>query len=135
MARQSLPTISVITADSLQDLKKTSNVIIVGYFAHDDKVSDEAFTPVAEALHEDYIFGITNDDALAKSERINVPGIVLYKSFGDGKNVFGRTHDSPAISAFVKAEGTPSVVEFHPETYSSYVRVCLEKPRTVFSIN
>jgi protein disulfide-isomerase A1 len=128
LARQSLPTISVITADSLQDLKKISNVIIVGYFAHDDKISDEAFTSVAEALHEDYVFGITNDDALAKSERIDVPGIALYKRFGVGKNVFRRTHDSQAISAFVKADGTSLVVGFQPETYSSYVSVGLEKP-------
>ena len=82
----------------------------------------------AEALREDYVFGITNDDALAKSERINVPCIALYKSFGDGRNIFGQTHDSQAISAFVKAEGTPLVVEFHPELYFSYVNVSLDKP-------
>jgi protein disulfide-isomerase A1 len=128
MARQSLPTISAITADSLQGLKKTSNVIVVGYFAHDDKFSYEAFTSVAEALHEDYVFGITNDDALAKSERINIPSIALYKSFGSGKNVFGGTHDSQAISAFVKVESTCLVVEFHPELYFSYVDVGLENP-------
>ena len=127
MVRQSLPTISAITADSLQGLKNTSNVIVVGYFAHDDKISYVAFMSAAEALREDYVFGITNDDALAKSERIDVPGIAIFKSFGDRKNIFERTHDSQAISAFVKAEGTPFVVEFHSELYFSYVDVGLDK--------
>ena len=127
MTRQSLPTISIITADSLQDFKSTSNVVVVGYFMPDDNVSHEAFTSVAEAMHEDYVFGVTNDDVLAKTEQINVPGIALYKNFDEGKNIFELTHDSQAISTFIKAAGTPSVVEFHPELYFSYVNVGLDK--------
>ncbi len=76
-------------------------------------------------MHDDYVFGITHDDTLAKTEQINVPGIALYKNFDEGKSVSGLTHDSQAISTFVKTEGTPSVVEFHPELYFSYVDVGL----------
>lgn len=135
MTRQSLPTISIVTADSLQDLKSTSNVVVVGYFAPDDNTSHEAFTSVAEAMHEDYVFGVINDDALAKKEQINVPGIALYKNFDEGKNAFELTHDSQAISAFIKAAGTPLVAEFHPELHFSYIDVGLENhdqsiPRT-----
>jgi protein disulfide-isomerase A1 len=111
--------------------------VVVGYFAPDDNISHEAFTSVAEAMHEDYVFGVTNDDALAKKEQINVPGIALYKDFDEGKNAFELTHDSQAISTFIKAAGTPSVVEFHPELHFSYIDVGLENydqsiPRTKY---
>jgi protein disulfide-isomerase A1 len=137
VTRQFLPTISRVTADSLQHLKSASNVVVVGYFAPDDNISHEAFTSVAEAMHEDYVFGVTNDDALAKKEQINVPGIALYKDFDEGKNAFELTHDSQAISTFIKAAGTPSVVEFHPELHFSYIDVGLENydqsiPRTKY---
>lgn len=82
--------------------------MVVGYFAPADNISHEAFTSVAEAMHEDYVFGVINDDALAKKEQINAPGIALYKNFDEGKNAFELTNDSQAISAFVKAAGTPS---------------------------
>jgi protein disulfide-isomerase A1 len=139
VTRQSLPTISTVTADSLQGLKSTSNVVVVGYFAPDDNISHEAFTSVAEAMHEDYVFGVANDDALAKKEQINVPGIALYKDFDEGKNAFELTHDSQAISTFIKAAGTPSVVEFHPELHFSYIDVGLENydqsiPRTKYAL-
>jgi protein disulfide-isomerase A1 len=137
VTRQSLPAISRVTADSLQHLKSTSNVVVVGYFAPDDNISHEAFTSVAEAMHEDYVFGVTNDDALAKKEQINVPGIALYKNFDEGKNAFELTHNSQAISTFIKAAGTPLVVEFHPELHFSYIDVGLENydqsiPRTKY---
>jgi len=139
VTRQSLPTISTVTADSLQGLKSTSNVVVVGYFAPDDNISPEAFTSVAEAMHEDYVFGITHDDALAKKEQINVPGIALYKSFDEGKNAFELTHDSQAISTFIKAAGTPLVAEFHPELHFGYIDVGLESydqpiPRTKYAL-
>jgi protein disulfide-isomerase A1 len=124
--RQSLPTISIVTADLLQDFKSISNVVVVGYFAPDDCISYEAFKSVAEAMQEDYLFGVTNDDTLAKAEQINVPSIALYKNFDEGKNVFELTHDSQAITTFVKAASTPLVVEFLPELHASYVTVSLK---------
>ena len=125
MKRQSLPTISVVTADSLQDFKGTSNVVVIGYFAPNDCISHETFKSVAEAMQVDYLFGIVNDNKLAKAEQINVPSIALYKDFDEGKNVFELTHDSQAITAFVKAASTPLVVEFLPELHASYVTVSL----------
>jgi hypothetical protein len=71
VARQSLPAISTVTSDSIEDFKSVSNVVVVGYFAPDDGISNEAFKSVAEALHENYLFGVANDDALAKAEQIS----------------------------------------------------------------
>ena len=101
--------------------KRASNVVVVGYFALDDDVSNEAFQSVAETLHKNYLFSVTND------EQINVLGIVLYKNFGKGKISFELTHDSQAITAFVKAAGKPLAVEFLPKLHGDYVAVGLYK--------
>ena len=105
---------------------------VVGFFASDDHVSREAFTSVAEAMHEDYVLGITADDNLAKREGISVPGIAVYKSF-DGeeeKNILkllpcDSSQATRSISTFIKAAGTPLVAEFHPEVHRNYVDVSL----------
>ena len=123
ITRQCLPTISTLTAESLQDLKDSSNVLVVGYFAPDDKASSEAFNSVAEDLHDDYVFGNANDVALAKQEQVNVPSIVLYKDFDEGRNTFEMTRDSLTIAAFIKAAATPLVIEFFPELQYNYIDV------------
>ena len=125
---------SVVTADSLHDFKSAANVVVVGYLAPDDDISQEAFKSVAQAMHEQYLFGVSDDDTLAKAEHINVPGIILYKNFDEGKNVFELTHDNQAIATFVKTAGTPLVVEFLPEIHASYMKVGLDKyDQPVFS--
>ncbi|KIX98210.1 uncharacterized protein Z520_06290 [Fonsecaea multimorphosa CBS 102226] len=126
LTRQTLPAISEVTADSLQELKSKSDVVVVGFFAPGDKDSREAFTSVAEALHEDYLFGITGDEDLARREQIAVPGIVLYKNFDEKKNILEMpSYDSRAISAFVKAASTPLVADFHPELHVNFVNTGL----------
>ncbi len=114
--------------------------MIAGYLAPGDDVSHEAFKSAAEALHDCYLFDVTNDAMLAKSEQINVPGIALYKNFEEGKDVFEeRTHESQVITTFVEAAGTPFVVKFLPETHAKLVNVRLEKhgqavPKTDYEI-
>jgi protein disulfide-isomerase A1 len=93
--RQSLPTISIVTVDSLQDFKCTSNIVVVGYFAPNDNVLYETFKSVVEAIYEDFLFSVISDNTLAEAEQINVLGIVLYKNFDEGKNAFkGVTYNS-----------------------------------------
>ena len=78
------------------------------------------------------MFGITNDIALAKQEQTNVPSIVLYKDFDERRNTFEMTHDSQAISAFVKAAATPLVMEFFPELHYNYIDVRPDRPPPLY---
>lgn len=126
LTRQTLPAISEVTADSLQKLKSKSDVVVVGYFASGDKDSHEAFASVAEATHEDYLFGITGDEDLARQEQITIPGIVLYKNFDEKKNILEMPYDGQTIFTFVKAASTALVANFHPELHVNYVNVSLE---------
>lgn len=115
--------ISTVTANSLEDFKNASDVVVVGYFAPEDKASHKAFTSLADSMRDDYLFGVIADDALARAEKINIPGVAVYKAFDEGKNVFELTPDIYAMSAFVKNAGRPLVVEFLPELHDDYVNV------------
>ena len=114
--------ISTITVGSLEDFKNASDVVVVGYFAPDDKASQEAFTLLAESMRDDCLFGVA-DDAVAKAEKINIPSVVVYKAFDEGKNVFELTPDVPDMSARVKRAGRPLVVEFLPELHDDCLNV------------
>lgn len=121
MTKQALPAVSDVTKDTLEEFKTADKVVLVAYFAADDKASNETFTSVANGLRDNYLFGATNDAALAKAEGVEQPGLVLYKSFDDGKDVFTEKFDADNIKEFAKVASTPLIGEVGPETYSGYM--------------
>lgn len=121
MTKQALPAVSEVTKDTLDEFKTADKVVLVAYFAADDKASNETFTSVANGLRDSFLFGATSDAALAKAEGVEQPGLVLYKSFDDGKDVFTDKFDADAIREFTKVASTPLIGEVGPETYSGYM--------------
>ncbi|KAH8815005.1 thioredoxin-like domain-containing protein [Xylogone sp. PMI_703] len=121
MTKQSLPAVSTVTKDTLEDFKKADKVVVVAYFAADDKSSNTTFTTVAEKHRDDFLFGASNDAALAEAEGVSFPGVVLYKSFDDGKSVFTKAFEAEEIENFAKVSSIPLIGEVGPETYSTYM--------------
>jgi protein disulfide-isomerase A1 len=126
MTKQSLPAVSTLTTETLEEFKTADKVVLVAYFAADDNASNTTFSTAADAMRDDYIFGATNDATLAKAEGVKQPSIVLYKDFDEGTNVFEQKFEVDAITQFAQTASTPLVGEVGPETYAGYMAVSLE---------
>ncbi|KAK4043651.1 protein disulfide-isomerase [Parachaetomium inaequale] len=121
MVKQSLPAVSEVTKDTLEEFKKADKVVIVAYVDAADKASSDVFTEAAEKLRDNYPFGVSTDAALAEAEGVKAPAVVLYKDFDEGKSVFSEKFDAEAIEKFAKTAATPLIGEVGPETYSDYM--------------
>ncbi|KAK2626653.1 hypothetical protein QTJ16_003828 [Diplocarpon rosae] len=121
MTKQSLPPVSTLTKDTLEDFKTADKVVLVAYFAADDKTSNATFTSVAEKLRDSFLFGATNDADVAKAEGVTAPAVVLYKSFDEGKTIFTEKFEAENIENFANTESIPLIGELGPETYSDYM--------------
>ncbi|RYP78805.1 hypothetical protein DL770_006814 [Monosporascus sp. CRB-9-2] len=121
MIKQSLPAVSVLTSETLEDFKGTDKVVVVAYIDASDKSNNETFSKVAESLRDSFPFGASNDAALAEAEGVTAPAIVLYKQFDEGKAIFTDKFEDEAIKSFVKVASTPLIGEVGPDTYSSYM--------------
>ncbi|MCJ1437934.1 protein disulfide-isomerase precursor [Xylographa pallens] len=121
MTKQSLPAVSTLTTETLEEFKTADKVVVVAYFAADDKASNTTFAEVAASLRDDYLFGAINDATLAKAAGVKQPAIVLYKTFDEGQNKFEEKFDKEAITTFTKTAATPLVGEIGPETYGDYM--------------
>lgn len=121
MIKQSLPAVSVLAKDTLEDFKKADKVVLVAYFEAADKESNETFSKAAEKLRDHYPFGASSDAALAEAEEVKVPAVVLYKEFDEGKAVFTDKFDVEAIEKFAKTAGIPLIGQVDAETYSEYM--------------
>ncbi|KAI1083015.1 protein disulfide isomerase [Whalleya microplaca] len=121
MIKQSLPAVSLLTSETLEDFKTADKVVLVAYIDASDKSSNETYTKIAEKHRDSYLFGATNDAALAKAEGVTAPAIVLYKQFDEGKATYSEKFDDEAIEKFAKTASTPLIGEVGPETYSGYM--------------
>lgn len=123
MTKQSMPAVSVLDSTTIEEFKTADKVVLVGYFAADDKASNQTYEKVASVHRDSYLFGATSSSELAEKEGVKQPAIVLYKSFDEGKNVFDKTFDVEDIETFAKTASTPLVGEVGPETYQGYMSV------------
>ena len=123
MTKQQLPAVSLLTTDTLEEFKTADKVVVVGYFSSDDKTANQTFAAAAEGLRDEYIFGATNDETLAKAEGVKFPAVVVYKDFDEGKSTFEEALTEDSITKFIKTASTPLVGEVGPETYAGYMAV------------
>lgn len=123
MTKQALPSVSDVTKDTLEDFKTADKVVLVAFFDAKDTESNQTFEGVANIMRDTYLFGATSDAALAKAEGVKQPGIVLYKQFDEGKDIFDGTFDLESIEAFAKTASMPLIGEVGPDTYAGYLAV------------
>lgn len=121
MIKQSLPAVSAVSEENLEDFKTMDKIVVVGYFSEDDKTSTEAYTAFAESQRDNYLFGSANDAAIASAEGVKQPSIVLYKDFDEKKATYDGALEPDALLSWVKTASTPLVGEVGPETYSGYI--------------
>ncbi|KAI8803172.1 thioredoxin-like domain-containing protein [Cladochytrium replicatum] len=121
MKKQALPAVSVLSADEVEDFAASDKVVVIGFFPSLEGADFAAFNEVANQYRDDFLFGATEDDAVASSNAVSAPGIVLFKKFDEGKNVFGGKFEAEAIVDFVKENSVPLMDEIGPETYGDYV--------------
>ncbi|KAJ5102853.1 hypothetical protein N7532_003382 [Penicillium argentinense] len=121
MTKQSMPAVSIVTEENLEEFKTLDKIVIIGYVGSDDKTANKSFTAFAEAQRDNYLFAASNDAALAKAEGAKQPSIVLYKDFDEKKAVYDGKLDEESILKWVKTASTPLVGELGPETYSKYM--------------
>lgn len=123
MTKQSMPAVSSVNEENLEEFKALDKIVVIGYVGSDDKTSNKSFTSFAESQRDNFLFGASNDAALAKAEGVKQPSIVLYKDFDEKKAVYDGKLEDEAILNWVKTASTPLVGELGPETYSKYMAV------------
>jgi len=109
------PAVALADVDAAKAFADANKVAVVGFFKDQDSATAKAFLEVAANL-DDYKFGITSSEEVAKEHGVEGDGIVLLKDFDEKKNVFEGEYEAEAITAFVEANAMPLVVEFNHES-------------------
>lgn len=125
LKRQTSPTISTVTADSLQAFRSANDVTVVGHIPSDDNASFESFHSLAKVLRDDYLFGVSHDEALAEQDHVRIPSIVVYKALEQEKETLTLTGNVEGMVTAVQEAARLLVVEYLPELHENFLKVCV----------
>lgn len=109
------PAKTLTSADEAATFKDSAKVTIVGYFSDVESDPAKAYLEAA-AETDDYPFSITTDSSVASSLGIDAEGVVLFKTFDEGKAVLEGEVTRESVLKFVLSKSLPLVVEFSHET-------------------
>lgn len=122
--------LSTISATSLAEFKRSGEVVVVGYIAARDKDSKRLFELLAKTMHPEYVFAITNDSALAKSERIDMPRVTEHKISNGEKNTLPLVDDMDKMVTSLRKIARPLIVDLAPELHESLLDVSRKQTKT-----
>ncbi|XP_064084587.1 protein disulfide-isomerase-like isoform X2 [Macrobrachium nipponense] len=111
------PAKALATVEDAKSFIDEHPVVVVGFFKDQSSPGAKQFLAAASAT-DDYPFGITSEDALFSEYEAKDEGIILFKNFDEGKNVYEGEITEDGVTQFVAANSLPLVVDFNHETAS-----------------
>lgn len=109
------PAKSLANADEAKAFVDGKTVAVIGCFKDETTDAAKAFLAVASNL-DDLAFGVTGDEAVCSEYGVSGEGVVMVKTFDDGKAVLTEGLTEEAVAKFVTSESLPLVIDFNHET-------------------
>jgi protein disulfide-isomerase A1 len=107
--------VTLTTAEEAKTFKSSANVVVVGLFSDLESSDAKAYLEAAGDIDE-HPFAITSEKAVFEELAVEKDGVVLFKSFDEGRNNLEEAVTAENIKKFVSANSLPLVVEFSHET-------------------
>jgi protein disulfide-isomerase A1 len=123
MIRQSLPTVSKVTASNFEEITSLDTAALIAYIYPDDQESRAVFTSIAVSHQEQFMFGIADGSYVESLSIAEPPLIVLYSHLDQVNPIFREGFEVDKIEHFIAKYSTPLIGKFSMETYYGYTEV------------
>uniref|UniRef100_A0A318CZC1 Protein disulfide-isomerase n=1 Tax=Kangiella spongicola TaxID=796379 RepID=A0A318CZC1_9GAMM len=102
---------TITEADAAEKLVDSSEVVVMGFFKDLEGNDAKTFLQAAEAIDE-VPFGITSAADIFTKYDVKEDGVVLFKKFDEGRNVYDGEITKDNLVEFIKNNQLPLVIEF-----------------------
>merc|ERR1712172_255040 len=109
------PAKALAGADDAKAFIEGKNVAVIGCFTDETTDGAKAFLGAASSM-DDIPFGITGDEAVCSEHGVSGEGVVVVKTFDDGKATLTEELTEENIAQFISSESLPLVIDFNHET-------------------
>jgi len=109
------PAKALANAEDAKAFIDGKDVAVFGCFKDETTDGGKAFLSAASSM-DDVSFGITGDEALCSEYGVTAEGVVVVKTFDEGKAALTEDLTEENIAKFVSSESLPLVIDFNHET-------------------
>merc|ERR1712088_368943 len=109
------PAKAIAGAEEAKAFVEGKDVAVIGCFADETTDGAKAFLGAASSM-DDIPFGITGDEAVCSEHGVSGEGVVVVKTFDDGKAILTEELTEENIAKFISSESLPLVIDFNHET-------------------
>ncbi|KAA1466410.1 protein disulfide isomerase [Dentipellis sp. KUC8613] len=123
MVKQSLPAVSEVTVANHDEFKTADKIVAVAYLASSTQAPAAAFSAAANKHRDDYLFGLTTDEAAISAAGVTPPAIVLYRAFDEPSTVYPYPVPSASLEdleQWIQELSIPILDEVNAENYGTY---------------
>ncbi|KAI9001015.1 protein disulfide isomerase [Trametes punicea] len=123
MTKQSLPAVSEVTKDNFEDFIKADKIVALALLSSPTDAPAPEFSAVANKHRDDYLFGLTTDQAVAEAAGVTPPAIVLFRSFDEPQTEFPyplASATAKEIEEWIQDLSIPIIDEVGAENYQAY---------------
>ncbi|KAJ7908319.1 thioredoxin-like protein [Mycena leptocephala] len=125
MTKQSLPAVSPVNTENHEEIKQADNIVVIAYLASSTDAPAPAFSATAEKHRDDYLFGLSTDTDVIAAAKVDVPSIVVYRTFDEPSVVYPfPILDASAsdLEDWIKELAVPTIAEVSSENYATYAQ-------------
>merc|ERR1712038_540854 len=109
------PAKALANAEEAKAFIDGKTVAVFGCFKDEATDGGKAFLSAASSM-DDVALGITGDEALCSEYGVSAEGVVIVKTFDEGKATLTEDLTEENIANFVSSESLPLVIDFNHET-------------------
>jgi len=123
MLKQSLPAITEVTTANLEEFKQAEKLVAIAYLSSTTAAPAPEYSATAEKHRDDYLFGLTTDEAAIAAAGVTPPAIVVYRSYDEPETTYPYPIASASvkdIEEWIQELSIPIIGEVNGENYAVY---------------
>lgn len=97
--------------------------MVIGYPDTEDPDTATQFEALATAMHPEFVFGVTNNAAIAGKENVDAPAMVVYNNTTDERCIIPITSGVEGMGSNIRKAALPLIVDLHPEIHEDLLDV------------
>jgi len=134
MKKQVGPSAKPITSKAELDQFISDDVSVVGYFTVPNSDLGNTFRSAADALREQFRFGIVTDKQLLEESGFQ-QAVVLHKTFDEKKNVYTGSNNKEELINWVYSKSVPVAGEITKDNQDRYLKKNLPILKVYFDVD
>jgi protein disulfide-isomerase A1 len=115
--------VTEVTNANLEEFKKADKLVVIAYLPSTTAAPASEYSATAEKHRDDYLFGLSTDEAAIAAAGVTPPAVVVYRSYDDPETTYPYPIGSASVKdleEWIQDLSIPIIGEVNGDNYAVY---------------